>query len=108
MIQNKLTCDRGTMAIQCDVGSTVYVLSATFGRTKVTNICVRGGRRPPQEICWSSGALNATRAICYGKRECTIFATEENLGRALTREGNRCEDTFKYLKLEYQCIPGSA
>ena len=104
---NRLACDGGTMAIECGLGTSVYVLSATFGRTEVNSICKRGGSAPIQQRCSSPDALDRARARCFSKTVCTIPVNEDYLGVALTSDERRCEETSKYLSLEYECIPGT-
>ncbi|CAK8681535.1 sushi, von Willebrand factor type A, EGF and pentraxin domain-containing protein 1-like [Clavelina lepadiformis] len=90
------------IVILCEPETSVYIVSAEYGRSKLNNVC---GYSESQEICASSDALERARSKCIGKRKCDLIAADQNMGIPLKEDGAPCSNTNNYLSVYYRCVP---
>ena len=89
-----VACEHATLRMQCQVGFSIHIKDATFGRLSKT-IC-------PHEYgfttnCAASNSLTKVKELCEGKETCSVKAKTKVFG-------DPCFGTAKYLQVKYQCL----
>jgi hypothetical protein len=90
---NKLIiCERAKRTIACPAGSSITILSASYGRSG-RSVCP-GSVRTLR--CSSKVALPRVKGRCDGRQSCELFASNSVYG-------DPCRGTVKYLDISYSC-----
>ncbi|KAM3585232.1 uncharacterized protein V6R79_011440 [Siganus canaliculatus] len=92
--QTVVACDGQDVNLKCDDG-VISVLKASYGRFD-QNTCT--STPSVMTFCASSTAELHVRDLCKGKKECTISANAQALGKP-----ESCDDLPKYLTVDYVC-----
>ncbi|GLV41379.1 Calcium-independent receptor for alpha-latrotoxin [Carabus blaptoides fortunei] len=95
-VENKITCERQPMKLECNKGEVLKIMSANYGRTNA-NLCEPNGNTN----CRASGSLSIIKNKCEGQTSCTVMATNDVFG-------DPCHGVVKYIEAQYQCVPAPA
>lgn len=90
-----LNCEGKPVDISCKYNEKINVHYAMYGR-RTRNICNEGPIITTE--CQMPNSLETARAMCDGKRECSVEA-------AVAHFGEPCVGTTKYLQIMYTCVP---
>ncbi|XP_065667087.1 rhamnose-binding lectin isoform X2 [Hydra vulgaris] len=89
-------CEGSGLKISCKGHGVINVLNANYGRT-LSNICP-GAQSSNTKCNNQAKSLAVARNSCSGRSSCAIQATNAVFG-------DPCVGTYKYLEVQYQCIP---
>ncbi|XP_078356759.1 L-rhamnose-binding lectin CSL3-like [Oculina patagonica] len=87
-------CEHRRATLSCPGGKKVNVLTASYGRHD-RSTCPHSSIRTTN--CHAGNSLTIAKARCTNKTRCSLFASNSVFG-------DPCRGTYKYLKVEYQCI----
>ncbi|XP_061195848.1 L-rhamnose-binding lectin CSL3-like [Saccostrea echinata] len=93
-----IICENHQGYIRCDNDETIHIIQANYGRTEGGNICPHASIRDTN--CYSTNAKGVVGTKCNGRRECNL---ESNNGIF----GDPCIGTYKYMSVQFTCIPDS-
>lgn len=97
--KQEITCEGSTLNIRCDRDEIIDIVRANYGRLSET-ICNEGGRKPIRDTnCKAGNSLKVVETKCANEQRCTVEAENRVFGR------DPCLNTYKYLEVEYRCIP---
>lgn len=98
------TCERERLTISCDTDATIQITDALYGYdwddgeprincTQTEHLHVNAG-----ELCLAEESTNLVSNKCNGKMTCSVEASNDVFG-------DPCHGTFKYLRVNYTCVP---
>ncbi|XP_078588906.1 L-rhamnose-binding lectin CSL3-like [Branchiostoma floridae x Branchiostoma japonicum] len=93
--RNVLACEHQTAQLVCPWGRKIYVAASTYGRSQARHVC---GGPVRTTRCRSSSSWTQVNARCHGRRTCSVRASNSVFG-------DPCYGTFKYLDVQYFCLP---
>lgn len=92
-------CEHSDLSLSCAASEVIHVVSANYGRLDATT-CSAG--KPEGQLlntnCESSNSPSILIAACNNKQSCSVLAGNSVFG-------DPCGGTFKYLEVDYVCVP---
>jgi len=97
-------CQMEEAIIECDAGSEIQILQASYGRFEgggatCATSAVPGLFKAEGEVGTVDNALVAVKTICDKKSNCAVLADDKKLGSV--PEG---DTVWKYVEIRYQCV----
>ncbi|XP_073982775.1 rhamnose-binding lectin-like isoform X3 [Rhodnius prolixus] len=93
---SSVACEHDKLNIKCNPGYSLWIVNALYGR-KQQSTCFRAGQ-VSNTNCAAGTALTVVQSRCNKLTECTVDASNGMFG-------DPCFGTYKYLEVEYQCLP---
>ena len=88
-------CEHEEITLTCAQG-TIDVIEASYGRTHDDSVCEH--EATSDQSCHAQESTSIVKGSCQGQMSCTIEASNGVFG-------DPCGGTFKYLTVNYQCMP---
>lgn len=91
-------CENQHLSIECPEKRMIDIVWANFGRLKGSHVCGDGffGLFSWYQKCHNANSLATVRRECQDKEYCSLQAT-------VSRFGDSCWGTKKYLEVRYRC-----
>ncbi|CAH4032736.1 unnamed protein product [Pieris brassicae] len=96
-IDTRYACEGRTLNIECNNGSVIRLIRASYGRFLIT-ICNKNGNTNWNTNCFSTQTMRVAHNRCHMQQSCTLLANADEFG-------DPCPGTGKYLEIHYQCVP---
>ena len=96
---NQIACEGFLLTINCPLDQTIQITTATYGRTD-NSTCYSNAEQCAKTNCM----LDVTSIVsnyCQSKTNCILTASINTFGY------DPCAGTYKYTKLDYNCVTKS-
>uniref|UniRef100_A0A8C4R220 SUEL-type lectin domain-containing protein n=1 Tax=Eptatretus burgeri TaxID=7764 RepID=A0A8C4R220_EPTBU len=99
LVRRELSCERYRIDLRCPGSDVILIESANYGRTD-NHICDSDPSKMENVHCYLPETFKIMSQRCNNRTQCVVVAGDEVFK-------DPCPGTYKFLEVQYECVPYS-